>query len=81
MCNIPGITTTIKKIDCEINRGKITFYLSDKRIIIIPLSFFPEIKALKPSQRRKWQVGAGQNFTFEDVPEIWGLEDILKLQY
>lgn len=80
MCNIPGVSTTIKKIDCEVNRGKITFYLSDNRIIIIPMSFFPEIKALKPAQRRKWQVG-GQNFTFDGISEIWGLQDILKLQY
>lgn len=81
MCNIPNVNTSITKIDCSVNRGKITFYLSDKRIIIIPLSFFPEIKALKPAQRLKWQVIDGQNFTFHDVQEIWGLKDILKLQY
>lgn len=81
MCNIPDVSTRIKKIDCFANRGKITFYLSDKRVIIIPTAFFPEVKKLPASNKREWQVIDGQNFTFEGISEIWGLQDILKLQY
>lgn len=81
MCKIPNITTEITKIDCFENRGKITFYLNDKRVIIIPMEFFPEIKALTPKQRRHFQIIDGQDFSFEALAEIWGLKDILKLQY
>jgi len=36
---------------------------------------------LPASKKREWQVIDGQNFTFEGISEIWGLQDILKLQY
>ena len=51
MCKITDIKTGIKKLDFAARRGKMTVYLTDGREVIVPLSFFPEIKKLSLKER------------------------------
>ncbi|MFH1319380.1 MAG: DUF2442 domain-containing protein [Bacteroidota bacterium] len=66
----------IKNLKFE-KKGKITIYLNDGRVIIVPLSFFPPIKKLSPTQRKKWQILDGVGFTFEDTDELFHLSQVL----
>ncbi|NTW33230.1 MAG: DUF2442 domain-containing protein [Bacteroidetes bacterium] len=56
--------------------GKLIVYLSDKRIIIVPISYFPSIKKLDTKERKKWFI-LGNGFTFENSNEVYHLEPIL----
>ena len=66
--------TQLEKISFE--RGSIIVILSDKRKIIVPISFFPSIKRLSMKQRKKWFL-FGNGFSFEDSNEVYHLEQIL----
>lgn len=44
MCKMNNVTVGIKKLDFSSFRGKMAAFLTDGRQIIVPLSFFPEIK-------------------------------------
>jgi len=65
----------IKNIKFE-HKGKISVCLSDGRIIIVPLSYFPTIKKLSSIQRKKWQILDGVGFTFEDTDELFHLSRV-----
>lgn len=56
--------------------GKLQVTLEDKRTIIVPLSQFPNIKKLTPSQRQKWYL-FGNGFSFDDCDEVYHVEQIL----
>ena len=56
--------------------GKLQVTLEDKRAIIVPLSQFPSIKKLKPTQRKKWYL-FGNGFSFDDCDEVYHVEQIL----
>jgi len=53
MEGLENISPVIKKIDFK-QRGKISFTLEDGRIIIVPVAYFPSIKRLSETQRKKW---------------------------
>ena len=46
MCRNAEIKIGIKKLDFISYRGKMMVYLTDGRQILVPLSFFPDIKGL-----------------------------------
>ena len=80
-----GFTNTrarIKKLSFD-QPGKMSLYLADGRIIIVPVSRFPGIKKLSLAQRQKWQIlqggDEGDGFTFRDSDEVYHLEQILGL--
>ncbi|MBK8552083.1 MAG: hypothetical protein IPL53_13895 [Ignavibacteria bacterium] len=76
MTGINKINPVIKKISFP-EKGKMKFILLDKREIMIPLSYFPKIKALTPIQRSKWYVLDNQMFSFDDCNEVFHLEQVL----
>ncbi|MBI4930282.1 MAG: hypothetical protein HY841_05935 [Bacteroidetes bacterium] len=43
----------IEKISFK-ERGRITVYMDDDRIIILPLNHFPSLKKLPPDKRKKY---------------------------
>ncbi len=71
-----GITPEIADISFP-EKGKMNVRLIDGRIIVVPLSRFPEIKKLDSAQRKKWQVLSGVGFTFDDCDEVYHIEQIL----
>ena len=64
MCKMNNVTVGIKKLDFSSFRGKMAAFLTDGRQIIVPLSFFPEIKNLSLKQRSEWMILDDQYFTF-----------------
>ncbi|MBO7459827.1 MAG: hypothetical protein J6T53_02815 [Bacteroidales bacterium] len=69
----------IKDMNFTAKRGKIVATLTDGRIIIVPVSFFPDIKNLSVKQREEWMVLDDQYFTFEDLTRIYSIVDLMKL--
>lgn len=79
MCKIKGINVGIKKLDFTEHRGKMTAYLTDGREIILPLSFFPDIKNLPLKKRLQWMILDDQFFTFEGMSKVYSVVDLLRL--
>ena len=58
-------------------RGKVNIYLKDGREIILPLLYFPSIKKLSVTQRKKWYVIDNELLSFDDSNEYIHIEQIL----
>lgn len=54
-------------------------YLTDGREIIVPLSFFPDIKQLSVKEREKWMILDDQFFSFDRLSKIYSIRDVMKL--
>ena len=52
MCKIPETDLGIKDLDFKSRRGKFVAKLTDGREIVIPVSFFPDIKNLSAVSMR-----------------------------
>ena len=69
----------IKDMNFTSKRGKIVATLTDGRIIIVPVSFFPDIQNLSVKQREEWMVLDDQYFTFEHLTRIYSIVDLMRL--
>ena len=78
MCKIKGVTLGIKDISFA-HRGKMSVRLTDGREVIIPVSFFPDIKQMPVKERNKWMILDDQYFTFENMTRVYSILDILKV--
>ena len=78
MCKIEGVTVGIKDLDFRARRGKMLVRLTDGREVIIPVSFFPDIKQMPLKEREKWMVLDDQFFTFENMTRVYSVLDLLK---
>lgn len=79
MCKIDGISLGIKDLNFIAHRGKMSVRLTDGREIIIPLSFFPEIKRMSLKERNKWMILDDQYFTFENLTKVYSILDLFKV--
>lgn len=77
MCNYKDTTLGIKKLDFGIKRGVMAVYLTDGRVVLVPLSMFPDIKRLSTTQRNDWMIMDDQYFTFENTSKIYSVKDVL----
>ena len=78
MCRYKDTELGITKLDFNVKRGMMAAFLTDGREIIIPVSMFPEIKALRKSQREDYMILDGQFFTFDAVSKIFSVKDLLR---
>ena len=78
MCRYNNTNLSISKLDFS-NRGKMAVYFSDGREVIVPLSMYPDIKALSLKQRNKWMVLDDQFFTFESLSKVYSMMDLLSV--
>lgn len=62
MCKMSDINVGIKRLNFTGFRGKMAAFLTDGREIIVPLSFFPDIKQLSVKEREKWIILDDQFF-------------------
>ena len=69
----------IKNIDFKSHRGKMSVKLTDGREVIVPISFFPDIKHMSLKEREKWMVLDDQYFTFENMTRVYSVLDLLKV--
>ena len=76
MCKYKDTELGIKKLDFS-KRGMMAVYLTDGRIIIVPVSMFPDIKHLSLSQRNDYLIMDDQYFSFEALSKIYSVKDVL----
>ncbi len=79
MCKMSNVNVGIKDLDFSSKRGKIIAQLSDGRVVIVPVSFFPDIKNLSIEEREQWMVLDDQYFTFEHLTRVYSILDLMKL--
>lgn len=68
----------IKKLDFGMKRGAMAVYLTDGRVVIVPVSMFPDIKRLSRSQREDYMIMDDQYFSFDGLSKIYSVKDVLK---
>lgn len=79
MCKMKGVSVGIKDINFTAHRGKMLFRLTDGREVLVPVSFFPDIKQMPVKERKKWMVLDDQYFTFENMTRVYSVIDILRV--
>ena len=77
MCKIENISLGIRKLDFT-HRGKMIAYFTDGRELVVPISFFPDIKELSMKERSKWMILDDQFFTFEALSKVYSITDLLR---
>jgi len=77
MCKFKDTDLGIKKLDFNLKRGCMAVFLSDGRIIVVPVSMFPDIKKLTKSQREDYMIMDDQYFSFEGLSKIYSVKDVL----
>ena len=58
-------------------KGKMSVYLEDGRLVVVPLILFPSIKKLSTSERNDWHISNGQIIIFRNCDDVFHLEQIL----
>ena len=79
MCKMKNVSVGIKDLNFKMRRGKMLARLTDGREILVPLSFFPDIKQMPVKEREKWMVLDDQYFTFENMTRVYSILDLLKV--
>ena len=70
-----NVTPLIKS--ANFRGDKMVIHLTDERVLILPMSKFPEIEKLTPSQRRKHKLLAGTGLMFDDLDTVFHVSDFL----
>ena len=78
MCKYKDTNLGIKKLDFGMKRGAMAVYLTDGRVVIVPVSMFPDIKRLSRSQREDYMIMDDQYFSFDGLSKIYSIKDVLK---
>jgi len=79
MCKIKGVTVGIKDLNFKAKRGKMLARLTDGREVLVPVSFFPDIRQMPVREREKWMVLDDQYFTFENMTRVYSVLDLLRV--
>lgn len=79
MCKMTDVKIGIKRLDFTGQRGKMAVYLTDGREIIVPLSFFPDIKQLSVKEREQWMILDDQFFSFDRLSKVYSIKDVMRL--
>ena len=53
--------------------------LTDGRVIIVPIGFFPDIKKLSVKEREDWMILDDQFFTFHNLSRVYAVTDLMRL--
>lgn len=78
MCKYKDTNLGIKKLDFGIKRGMMAVFLTDGRVVMVPISMFPDIKKLSLAQREDYLIMDDQYFSFDAMSKIYSIKDILK---
>ncbi len=78
MCKYKDTNLGIKKLDFGLKRGMMAVYLTDGRVVLVPVSMFPEIKKLSISQRENYMIMDDQYFSFDAMSKIYSIKDVLR---
>ena len=78
MCKYKDTNLGIKKLDFGIKRGMMAVFLTDGRVVMVPISMFPDIKKFSLAQREDYMIMDDQYFSFDAMSKIYSIKDILK---
>ena len=78
MCKFKDIDLGIKKLDFKMKRGYMAVFLTDGRMVLVPVSMFPDIKRLPLAEREDYMIIDDQYFSFEALSKIYSVKDVLK---
>ena len=78
MCKHKDTNLGIKKLDFGMKRGAMAVFLTEGRVVIVPVSMFPDIKRLSRSQREDYMIMDDQYFSFDALSKIYSVKDVLK---
>ena len=78
MCKYKDTNLGIKKLDFNFKRGAMAVYLTDGRVVIVPVSMFPDIQQMPIKRRNEWMILDDQYFSFEHMTRIYSVLDLLK---
>ena len=78
MCKYKDTNLGIKKLDFGIKRGMMAVFLTDGRVVMVPISMFPDIKKLSLAQREDYMIMDDQYFSFDAMSKIYSIKDVLK---
>lgn len=79
MCKDNKINIGIKKLNFTKVKGKMIVYLTDGRELVVPVSFFPDIKKLPVDKREEWMILDDQFFTFSHLSTVYSLSDLMRV--
>lgn len=71
-----NIKPRITKITLK-HHGLFDLHLKDGRVVSVPVSKFPDIAKLSPSQLKKWYILDDTGFSFDDCDEVYHIEQVL----
>ena len=78
MCKYKDTNLGIKKLDFGMKRGMMAVFLTDGRVVMVPVSMFPDIKKLSLSQREDYMIMDDQYFSFDAISKIYSIKDVLR---
>lgn len=78
MCKYKDINWGIKKLDFGMKRGMMAVFLTDGRVVMVPISMFPDIKRLSRAQREDYMIMDDQYFSFDAMSKIYSIKDVLR---
>jgi hypothetical protein len=78
MCKYKDTNLGIVKLDFTMKRGMMAVFLTDGRVVLVPISMFPDIKRLTMAQREDYMIMDDQYFSFESLSKIFSVKDVLR---
>ena len=79
MCKYKDTDLGIKKLDFGMKRGMMAVFLTDGRMVLVPVSMFPDIKKLSLPQRKDYMIIDDQFFSFDAISKIYSIKDVMKI--
>lgn len=79
MCKYKDTNLGIKKLDFGMKRGMMAVFLTDGRMVLVPVSMFPDIKKLSLPQREDYMIIDDQFFSFDAISKIYSIKDVMKI--
>lgn len=77
MCKYKDTNIGIRKLNFTEKRGMMVVYLTDGRVVIVPVSYFHDIQQMPVKERSKWFILDDQYFTFENMSRVYSVKDVL----
>ena len=78
MCKYKDTNLGIVKLDFTMKRGMMAVFLTDGRVVLVPISMFPDIKRLTMAQREDYMIMDDQYFSFESLSKLFSVKDVLR---
>ena len=80
MNTLPVKQFTAIATDVRVNSEMLQVYLSDGRIVSVPIEWFPKLRDASEKERNNWRlIGGGIGIHWEDIDEDLSVAGLLQL--